>query len=111
MIPSNVINASGSSATVNEVKLTGKAVAIVPVANRATVADIQAVLNKLPKKAEVISIDLEVVNHPGDETKIDVQITIEYESTEAAASGLTEPVFRNAIEATMTGPIDTSVAR
>ena len=110
MIPSNVINASGSTTTVDEIKITGKAVAVVPVTNRATVADIQAVLNKLPKKAEVVSIDLEVVDHPGDETLIDVQITVEYESTEAAASSLTEPVFRNAIETT-SNPIEINTAR
>ena len=110
MIPSNVINASGSTTTVDEIKITGKAVAVVPVTNRATVADIQAVLNKLPKKAEVVSIDLEVVDHPGDETKTDVQITVEYESTETVANNLTEPVFRNAIEAT-SNPIETNTAR
>jgi hypothetical protein len=111
MIPNNIISTSGSTTTVNEVKLTGKAVAIVPVTNRATVADIQAVLNKLPKSAEVIDIYLEVVNHPGDETKIDVQITVEYESTETVANSLTEPVYRHGIEATVTNPTDTKVAR
>lgn len=110
MIPSNIISASGSTTTVDEIKITGKAVAVVPVTSHATVADIQAVLNKLPKNAEVISIDLEVVDHPGDETKIDVRITVEYESTEAAANSLTEPVFRNAIEAT-SNPIETNTAR
>lgn len=95
MIPSNIINTNGNATTVNEVKLTGKAIAIVPVTNRATVADIQAVLNKLPKNAEVISIDLEVVDHPGDETMIDVQITVEYESTESVTSSLTDPVLRD----------------
>ena len=111
MIPGNIINTGGNTATVNEVKLTGKAVAIAPATNRATVADIQAVLNKLPKSAEVISIDLEVVDHPGDETKIDVQITVEYESTEAVASSLTEPVFRDTIRANTSSTNDTSIIR
>ena len=110
MIPSNIINASGSTTTVDEIKITGKAVAVVPVTNRATVADIQAVLNKLPKKAEVVSIDLEVVDHPGDETLIDVEIAVEYGSIEAVANSLTESVFRNAIETT-SNPIEINTAR
>ena len=94
MIPANIISSDNHS-KVNDIKLTGRAIAIVPDANHARVADIQAVLNKLPKSAEVISIDLEVVNHPGEKSMIDVQITVEYESTESVTSSLTDPVLRD----------------
>lgn len=90
MIPNNVLNDCTGS-RIDAVEITGKATAIVPGAVHATVADIQAVLNKLPKNAEIVDIDFSIMEtaHTEDAANNDVRITVVYAASQAVENNLT----------------------